>query len=158
MKNYIAENSHDYDCLFFYHIRSSQYLPERFFGKTILEMGDLYSENYLQTFKLLSFFNPFKYFYFLESLLVKRLEAKIFTNFDRIILFSKKEAEKIKKIYKNKVFQIDESVERVVKKFSYSKLNNKILFIGNLNYLPNLLACKDFIYNVLPKLKKKIPK
>ena len=42
-------------------------------------------------------------------------------------------------------------------KFSFSKKNNRILFIGNLNYLPNFLACRDFIKNILPKLKKVIP-
>ena len=87
-----------------------------------------------------------------------KLETRIFTKFDRITLFSKNEAAKVKKIYKNKVFQIDESVNNVVNKFSFSKFNNKVLFIGNLNYLPNLLACKDFINNILPKLKKRIPK
>ena len=27
--------------------------------------------------------------------------------------------------------------------------------MGNLNYLPNILACRDFIKNVLPGLNKK---
>ena len=38
-----------YDCLFFNHIRSAQYLPKNYYGETIIEMGDLYSENYHQT-------------------------------------------------------------------------------------------------------------
>ena len=41
--------------IFFHHIRSSQYLPKNFYGKTILEMGDLYSDNYYQTLKNLNF-------------------------------------------------------------------------------------------------------
>ena len=52
---------------------------------------------------------------------------------------------KIKKIYRNKIFQIDESVQNFNKKFFFSRKNNKILFVGNLNYLPNFLACRDFI-------------
>ena len=52
-------------------------------------MGDLYSENYLQTFRYLNILNPLKYIYFLESLIVKRIEEKIFSSFERVLLFSK---------------------------------------------------------------------
>ena len=87
MKIFINDNAVNYDIIFFYHIRSSQYLPKNYFGKKIIEMGDLYSNNYHQTFKNLNIFNPLKYIYFFESLLVKQLEKKIFRNFDKIILF-----------------------------------------------------------------------
>ena len=48
MKNYLENHASQYDYLFFYHIRSSQFLPKDYNGKTILEMGDLYSYNYYQ--------------------------------------------------------------------------------------------------------------
>ena len=157
MKLYIENIAENYDYLFFYHVRTSQYLPKNFYGKSILEMGDLYSDNYYQTFKNLNFLNPLKYIYYLESLLTKREENKIFSNFDRITLFAKKEAEKIKKKFKNKIFQIDESVENINRKFFFSKKNNKILFIGNIDYLPNFLACRNFIKYILPEVKKQLP-
>ena len=157
MKLYIKNNSYEYDYLFFYHVRSSQYLPENFTGKTILEMGDLYSENYNQSYKILNIFNPLKYLYFFEGYLIKKIEKKIFLNFDRITLFSKKDFQKIEKKFKGKIFQIDESVENVINKFLFSKKNKKILFIGNLDYLPNFLACKKFINNTLHNLKKDLP-
>ena len=157
MKTFIENFSDNYDYMFFYHVRSSQYLPETYRGKTILEMGDLYSDNYLQTFNYLNFLNPLKYIYYFESLLVRRAEYKIFSNFDRIVLFSKHEMLSITKEFKKKIFQIDESIHKIKKKFLFSKRNNRILFIGNLNYLPNLLACKDFIKNILPRLIREIP-
>ncbi len=157
MKLYIENIADNYDYLFFYHIRSSQYLPKNFYGKSILEMGDLYSDNYNQTFKNMNFYNPLKYIYLLESFLVKKEEIKIFSKFDRITLFAKKEANKIKKKFKNKIFQIDESVEYVRKKFLFSKKNNKILFIGNLDYLPNFIACRNFIKYIMPYLIKQLP-
>ncbi len=157
MKVFIKENADNYDFLFFYHIRSSQYFPENYYGKTIIEMGDIYSENYLQTFKYLRFFNPLKYIYLLESYLVKKIEEKILFNFDKIILFSKTEKQLINKKFKNKIYQIDESIEIINNNYSFSKKNFRVLFVGNLNYLPNLLACKNFIKNILPKLKKEIP-
>ena len=52
LKKHIHENYHKYDVIFFYHIRSSQYCPESFKGKTIIEIGDLYSKNYSQTYKI----------------------------------------------------------------------------------------------------------
>ena len=158
LKNYINNYANNFDYLFFYHIRSSQYLPKNFMGKTILEMNDLYSDNYLQTFKYLSIFNPLKYLYFFESILMKKVENIVFSNFDRITLLSKNEVKKINSKFKNKIFAIDELVYQVNKKFFFSKKNFRILFIGNLSYLPNLLACRDFIRNILPKLREKSPK
>ena len=157
MKDYIQRIAENYDLLFFYHIRSSQYLPEKYEGRKVIEMGDLYSYNYFQTFCNLNLLNPLKYIYFFESLLVKKIEKNIFIKFDKIILFSKNEIRKINKIFKKKVFNINLSVDTISNKFSFSEKNNHILFIGNLGYLPNLLAVKDFIKNILPSLKKKIP-
>lgn len=42
--------------------------------------------------------------------------------------------------------------------FKYKKNNNKIVFIGNIKYLPNRLACNDFVNNVLNKIHLKYPK
>ncbi len=157
MKNFIEDNANEYDLLFFYHIRSSQYLPNNYYGETIIEMGDLYSDNYNQTFQNLNPINPLKYIYYFESILVRKLEEHIFSKFDKIILFSKSEIQKIDKQFKNKIFQINESIEKIRNCFSFSKNNFRILFVGNLNYLPNFLACKNFIRKILPKVKKEIP-
>ena len=157
MERFVSSRADSYDLIFFYHIRSSQYLPKNFKGKKIIEMGDLYSSNYLQTFDNLSLFNPLKYVYFLESILVKKVEINIFTKFDKIILFSKDEIKKINKIFIKKIIHINISIDKIQKKYVFSNKNKKILFIGNLKYLPNKLAVKNFIKNILPKLEKKIP-
>ena len=157
MEKFVSSRADNYDLIFFYHIRSSQYLPKNFKGKKIIEMGDLYSNNYLQTFDNLSLFNPLKYVYFLESILVKKIEISIFTKFDKIILFSKDEIKKINKIFIKKIVHINISIDKIKKKYIFSSKNKKILFIGNLKYLPNNLAVKNFIKNILPKLEKKIP-
>ena len=157
MKSYIQSVSHNYELIFFQHIRASQYLPEKFYGKTILDMGDLYSDNYKQTYKYLNFLNPLKYIYYIESIIVKKIESEIFSEFDKVLLFSKIEVEKSKKNFNQKVLKVDESVEKIYKKFSYSKKKNKILFVGNLNYLPNILACKEFVKNILPRLSQIMP-
>ena len=157
MKKFIDENADNYDLIFFYHIRSSQYLPKYYRGKKIIEMGDLYSSNYIQTHENLNIFNPLRYIYLLESFFVKKAETQIFLDFDKIILFSKNEIKKIDRSFKKKIFQINISADKLKDKFRFSKNNNKILFIGNLKYLPNYLAVKDFVKNVLPKIKYKFP-
>ena len=85
------------------------------------------------------------------------MEQKIFKNFSKIILFSKDEIKKIPKIFKNKIFNIGLSINFIKKEFSFSNKKTGILFIGNLKYLPNLLAVRDFIKNIFPSLQKKIP-
>lgn len=157
MKAYVKKNAKRYDLLFFYHIRSSQYLPNNYKGSTVIEMGDLYSSNYYQTFCNLNIFNPLKYVYLIESILIKRVENRIFQSFNKIILFSKNEIKKINKIFRKKIYNVNISIKSVQKKFTYSLKNNKILFIGNLSYLPNLLAVKDFINNSFFLIKKEIP-
>ena len=157
MKAYVKKNAKRYDLLFFYHIRSSQYLPNNYKGSTVIEMGDLYSSNYYQTFCNLNIFNPLKYVYLIESILIKRVENRIFQSFNKIILFSKNEIKKINKIFRKKIYNVNISIKSVQKKFTYSLKNNKILFIGNLGYLPNLLAVKDFINNSFFLIKKEIP-
>jgi glycosyltransferase involved in cell wall biosynthesis len=154
MKKFIYDRAEDYDLIFFYHIRSSQYLPKNYYGKKIIEMGDLYSDNYKQTFYNLNIFNPLKYIYFFESFLMKNMEKKIFSDFDKIILFSRHEIKEIDKSFRKKLYHINVSIDKVKKKYQFSKNNKKILFIGNLKYLPNILAVKSFTRNILPKLKK----
>lgn len=157
MQKFIYDNASNYDLIFFYHIRSSQYLPKNYYGKKIIEMGDLYSNNYKQTFYNLNFFNPLKYIYLLESFLIKNIETKIFKEFDKIILFSKNEIKEINSSFKKKIIHINVSINKIKKIYSFSKNNKKILFIGNLRYLPNILAVKNFVKKILPKLIKELP-
>ena len=60
MKEYINKVQERYDSIIFHTLRTSQYLPDNFKGKKILEMTDLSSVRYQQTFQHLSFLNPLK--------------------------------------------------------------------------------------------------
>ena len=72
-------------------MRAAQYVVFLNCKKKILDMGDLYSNNYFQTFKKSNISNPIKYIYFLESKLMKKYETLCFEKFNKVLLFSKRE-------------------------------------------------------------------
>ena len=55
--------------------------------------------------------------------LVKKYENYCFNNFDKILLFSKKEIDSIEKKYKKKLMQINFGIDNVKKKFRHHKNN-----------------------------------
>ena len=160
MKNYISNIENKYDTIVCHLLRSSQYMPEKFKGKKVLEVTDLLSSNYRQTINQLSILNPLKYLYFVEKILVRRYEKNIFKKFKNIVFVSNKDSTKAKKSisHKNKIFTIGNAKNFDKRLYKYKKNNNKIIFIGNIKYLPNKLACKDFARNVLKKINFKYPK
>ena len=157
--NFISENKQEYDVIIFHLIRSAQYLPDNFSGKTILEMTDLISYNYEQIIKELSFFNPLKYIYLFEKLLLQKYEKKVSNSFDKTIFVSEKELTLAKEFMeKSKIYVIGNCFESKKKIFKHKADSNKILFVGNIGYLPNKLACYNFSKKILPQINKTYPK
>ena len=155
---FVQDNKDNYDTIIFHLIRCCQYHPSEFRGKTILEMTDLVSESYRQIIIKLSIINPLKYIYILERFLIKMYERKVSNRFDNIVFISSKELFEAKKfIDKNKIIVVENSFNIQKNIFKFKKNNNKILFLGDINYLPNKIACKEFAKKVLPKLNKKYP-
>ena len=153
---FIKKNYYNFDLIFFQSLRVTQYNWPSDYKKKYLDMGDLYSSNYLQTSKSKNILNPFKYIYLFESILIKKYEMLCFKKFDKIYLFSKKEIKSVNS-FKNNIEQMNYGISKIERKYKFSKNNNKIIFIGNINYLPNLDACKYFAKNVFPKIIDKDP-
>lgn len=152
MKEKITEIQNDYDCIIFHLVRSAEFLSKDYKGTKILEMTDVISKNYMQLYKKLNFFNPIKYIYFLEQKLIQNYEKKIIKLFNYVILVSKWDAKNISG--KNKIKIITNGTNLKTKKFKFNTKNNDIIFIGNINYLPNKIACYAFINDIMPKLKE----
>ena len=153
MLNFIEENKDEYQVIIFHLVRCAQYLPKGYGGKTILEVTDLSSANYEQVVKHLSVFNPVKYLYLVEKILLTWYEKKVLDLFDKIVLISKNEIPKILQIIrKDKVFIVGNPFEIKKKVFVHNSNNNKIFFVGNINYLPNKVACYNFVKSILPKI------
>ena len=89
--NYVKKNISNFDVVFCQSIRVAQYVFNSKIKNKILDMGDLYSNNYLQTYKIKNIFNPSRIIYLIESILVRKFEKKCFQKFNKIFLFSKKE-------------------------------------------------------------------
>ncbi len=157
IKRFVEENSKKYDLFFFQTIRAAQYIPKNEIKKSVLDMGDLYSRNYNQMYKKLFFLNPLKIIYLIESLLIKKYENFCFDRFSKILLFSKNEINTVNKEFKKKLLQANFGIDEIKKKYKFDKKNYKIIFIGNIKYIPNRQACYQFINKVFPKIIAKYP-
>lgn len=147
MDSYIKENFKNFDVVFCQSIRTAQYAMSIDERKKILDMGDLYSKNYIQTYKNTFFLNPLKYIYLIESFLMRKYETNCFNNFQEVFLYSKKNI-----VAKNKITKIDFGIDKVFNRLNYKNNNNRIIFVGNIKYLPNKLACKYFLKKIFPKI------
>ena len=159
MANFVQDNKDNYDTIIFHLIRCSQYLPSEFRGKTILEMTDLLSVSYGQIIKKLSIINPLKYLYILEKFLIRKYEREISNQFDRVVFISRKELFEARKFIDKQKISIIENLFKVEKNiYKFKKNNNKVIFLGDINYLPNKLACYNFSKNIMSELLKIYPK
>ena len=134
-----------------------QYLPKITFQNTILDMADIVSNNYNQASKKLFFFNPLRFIYLIESVLLKNYENYCFQKFNKVLLHSKKEIDTLDKKIKKKIIQYSFGIDKIKKKYKFNKKNYKIIFIGNIKYTPNKKACYDFATEILPDISKIYP-
>ena len=156
VKKYIKKIINKYDVIIFHGIRSVQYLPESFTGKKILEMTDLMSLNFKKIYKAMPFYNPLKYIYLTESFLIKKYENNICEKFDKIILISNNDLYEEKNVrFEKKVSVIPSGIFLNKKIYRFSLKNYKIIFLGNIKYYPNKIACYSFVKNIMPLISKK---
>ena len=157
IKKFVKENYQNYDLIFLQSFRVAQYVPKEFEKKSILDMGDITSQNYYQTSSRSFFLNPLKFIYYFESILLKKYESYCFKNFKKILLFSKKEINTLSKNFKKNIIQINFGIEKVKKKYNFNLKNYKIIFIGNIKYAPNRDACYEFSSKILPQINERYP-
>jgi len=157
MKKKIEEIKDNYDCIIFHLIRGSEYLPTNYKGKKILEMTDLISNNYSQLYEKLNIFNPLRYIYYLEKKFLEKYEKNVVKLFNHSVLVSSEDFKKflINSNLKEKVKIISNGTQSKKKNYNFNKSNKDVIFIGNINYLPNKIACYEFIKEIMPVLKLK---
>ena len=77
---------------------------------------------------------------------MRKYETNCFNNFQEVLLYSKKNI-----VAKNKITKIDFGIDKVFNRLNYKNDNNRIIFVGNIKYLPNKLACKYFLKKFFQK-------
>jgi glycosyltransferase involved in cell wall biosynthesis len=101
------------------------------------------------------FYNPLKYLYFIECFLIKKYENNISKKFNDIILISKNDLYEEKNVlFKKKISIIPSGVCSNKRIFKFSIDNYKIIFLGNIKYYPNKIACYNFAKDVMPIIHK----
>ena len=73
------------------------------------------------------------------------------------MIVSRKDLDNSNKKFNKKIIEITNGIKKKKKIFKFHKKNFKIIFIGNINYLPNRYACYDFAKNILPKINLVYP-
>jgi len=87
----------------------------------------------------------------------KKEEEDMIKKADLSIAVTQDEANYISKISNKKCEVVENAVSVNDLKFEFNKnSNNRILFVGNFTYIPNVAALKYFLKNVMPLLDKKI--
>ena len=133
-------------------IRMAQYLPKNFKGKKILDVVDTPS---LQIQRAIKYEKGFIWniLWKLELPRLKRYEQSIIKKFDKIIVISNID----KKALSEKAIVIENGINQKIKLPKKDNSSN-LIFVGNMEYPPNIDGIIWFVKKIFPKIKKKFPK
>ncbi len=94
------------------------------------------------------------------SLITKKLEYFVFKYSNLATSVSDIEIKKIRKLYNIKCINLNNGISKKIIKFNKKKIFKAeyIIYCGSYKYLPNKLAIDFIVYELMPKLLKKLPK
>ncbi len=156
LKNWVMENEHKYDILFCNTIRMAQYLLKKPSGLKIIDFVDAISLNYNNAYKSHKW-GLWKMIYAIDRKRTLLYEKKVLDEFDKSIIISEND-----KQYLLESIGLDKPIQVVP---NYVELPEKtllleeyyLLFVGKMNYEPNVKAVLGFYNLVYKKLKKDNP-
>jgi sugar transferase (PEP-CTERM/EpsH1 system associated) len=130
-------------------IRMAQYLPENFKCRKILDIVDTPS---LQIERAVKYEKSliWKLLNKIELPRLKKYEQKIIKNFDRVIVISSSD----KNSLSDKAIIIENGINQKIK--PVKKTGSNIIFLGNLEYPPNVEAVLWFAEKIFPEIKKPV--
>ena len=154
IKKLVAENS--YSILFFNLIRTAQFIPNNYTGKSVLNMVDPLVLNYEKTLKLRNIF--YKTVFCIEIRRLKSYEYRILNNFSHISLISKKDIEDYENLYGintfiNLPYGVDINYFSPLNKTFNFNISDYIIITGNMSYWPNVKGVIFFCEKVFPLIK-----
>ena len=154
----VVENS--YSIVFFNLIRTAQFIPNHYKGKSVLNMVDPIVLNYEKSLKYRNYLE--KIFFHIEIRRLKSYEQEILKKFTYSSLISKKDIEDYQKLYGinsliNLPYGVDVNYFSPLNKAFNVNIGNYIIITGNMSYWPNVNGVILFCEKVLPKIKLIFP-
>lgn len=161
VKAYIDGIVEDFDVIVVAgNVRMCEYVRKYSDVPKLLDLADLYSYGYKRSLENTKS-TLWRILYRIEFSKLYNYEREIFHDFDKIFLFSSEEVEIVKDAqegYSEKVERITHGVDDSL--FTYTKRNlayqDSLVFLGKMNYPPNVDAVLWFCHNVLPLLPRNI--
>lgn len=152
----LASNS--YDAIHVQHLRMSQFIPEEYKHKAILDLPDAFSlywkRRYLSSSNsLIKLFNKTEYHR------LDRFEKSVIPTFKMSLVCSKEDQRYLKNIPNTFVNLLQNGVDTLTFKPLEIKFEPlRILFTGNMDYAPNIDAVNYFASEIFPLILRKVPK
>lgn len=152
LKNFVHMRSQKVDALFVNLFRAVQFVPKSKIP-AFLDMSDSISEHYRNAVKVTtSIF--WRWIYSFESKRMRAYEERHLGRFKKVFLFNPQE---MKLYQEGNLVWIPHGVNDKVLNYPPQERmsNNKVSFLGKMDYRPNVEAVKWFVQNVLPYLDPK---
>jgi hypothetical protein len=124
--------------------------------KVITVFHNIETDYFLDLYKKTSFFNPKKYFYFIEYRGCKKVENELYASNSKAFWFlSKQDLEFVKKQTKNQNLLLSSTISFDLKKHISDEKKYDLLYMGQLDNQRNLHGLEWFIKNVWILLENK---
>lgn len=155
VQNYIESIINDYDVVYCNNLRTAEYFRRHTCVNRVIDFVDAISMNYEKARKRANLFMKVVYNIdyhrckAYESLLLQEFDcASVISDIDKRYILRNSKMEKAIQVVGNMV-DISEYVPE--------KEGHNLAFIGKMSYAPNILAVRNFVKNVLPLIRNKIP-
>ncbi len=144
----------DYDLIFLNKLYSVPYLfklPEKWYARIVVDFDDILSDLYRRSYK--EFFTSHK-----NSIFLKINEEKALKSFQRVFICAEEALSKINPRFHEKigiipnVFNVNER-----NRLAQPPDRNRLLFVGSLDYPPNMEGLNWFLRDIWPAVKAQCP-
>ena len=158
VQQYIDSCIDNYDMVFCNNIRTAEYVRCKRKPVKIIDFVDAISMNYEKAKNTAK--GLMKLIYTIDHIRCKRYEQKVLADFDRCAIISNIDKQYI---LTNRVSSMNSSISVVGNKvdipdkenISRHENDNKLLFVGKMDYEPNVVAVKSFVERIFPVLLEK---
>lgn len=156
IQKWVDNNFRNYDLIFCNHIRTAEYFKNKTVIK-IIDYVDAMSMNYEKAYQNSKGF--WKFIYWLEKGRISKYELEVSEKFDKKIIISNVDKEfLLKNGAKQVFFTLGNAVNITVPKKKILIDENMIMFLGKMDYEPNISAVKYFCKEIFPELKSRFSK